>query len=137
MRAEQEGGERKEQSGERKKDEKEERMDNVCSFWSSESFVFITFGAFGAPKVLFYNVWSLWGSKSFILIRFGAFGAPKAYFSWPPKKLKKPFKINGLGVFLGTHLAPLWARTRFFDRPMVAHHGPSEGIRNSHFSNIF
>ena len=74
-------------------------------------------------NLYFYKVWSFWSSKS--------------SFFLTPKKPKKPFKTNALGVFLGTHLAPLWARTCFFDRPMVAHHGPSAGIRNSHFSNIF
>ena len=74
------------------------------------------------PNLDFYNVWGLWSSKS--------------SFFLDPKKRKKQFKINCLGVFLGTHLAALWARRRFFDRPLVAHHGPSAGLRNSHFSNI-
>ena len=47
-----------------------------------------------------------------------------------PQKRQKPFKINGLGVFLGSPLGRQWARTRFFDPPLVAQHGPSESIKN-------
>ena len=46
------------------------------------------------------------------------------------KKRQKKFKINGLGVFLRSPLGRLWARTRLFDPPLVAQHGPSESIKN-------
>ena len=53
--------------------------------------------------------------------------APPSYLD--PKKRPKQFKINGLGVFLGTPLGRLWARTRFLDPPLVAQHGPSESVK--------
>ena len=45
--------------------------------------------------------------------------------AWPPpfvdpKKRPKAFKINGLGTFDGTPLAPLLARMCFFDPPLMA-----------------
>ena len=47
-----------------------------------------------------------------------------------PQNAIKPFKINGLGVFLEPPLARLWARTHFLDPPLVAQHGPSESIES-------
>jgi len=47
-----------------------------------------------------------------------------------PQNAIKPFKINGLGVFLDPPLARLWARTHFLDPPLVAQHGPSESIKS-------
>ena len=45
--------------------------------------------------------------------------------AWPPpfldpKKRQKQFKINGLGTFDGTPLAPLLARMCFYDPPLMA-----------------
>ena len=49
---------------------------------------------------------------------------------WDPKKRSKPFKINGFGVFLGSSLGRWWARTRFFDPPLVAQLGRRESMKN-------
>ena len=49
---------------------------------------------------------------------------------WDPKIRSKPFEINGFGAFLGSSLGSWWARTRFFDPPLVAQLGPRESMKN-------